>query len=467
MPQLPFGFQRRSPPEDPPERPAGPRIFSVSELQRQLRGDLERSWPRLCVGGELSNLTIHRVSGHVYFTLKDSSAQLRCVMWREHAQRLRFELTEGQALIAQGRLTVYERSGQLQMSVVRLEVQGLGALQDAYRQLAAKLAAEGLTAPEAKRPLPLWPRRIGVVTSRQAAALRDVVRTILRRDPAATITISPTAVQGRGAAAEIARAISRLDRHGTSDVILVVRGGGSVEDLWAFNEEPVARAIAAASIPVVTGVGHETDTTIADLVADRAASTPTAAAELAVPVRAQVEAQWLALDRRLHRALHARIQALQTRLLRLAGRIRDPKALIHDRGQRLDELTSRAERAVRARHQHQRRRVEALTRRLERQSPARRLERMRARLELLGQRSTSGLARHLERARQRHCGLVERLELLSPVAVLSRGYAVVTNTAGAAVRRPADVAAGDRLDVRLADGQIRVVVTSDGGDLSS
>jgi len=453
VPQVPFGFS----PGPAPKK--GPRILTVSELQRLVRGELERGWGRVFVAGEVSNLTIHGNSGHAYFTLKDHNAQLKCVMWRDNLRRVRFRLQEGQELIAQGKLTVYERSGSLQMSVNTLEVQGLGALQEAYRQLAEKLSQEGLTAPENKRALPVWPRRIGVVTSRQAAALRDVVRTILRRDPYATITISPTAVQGAQASSEIAAAIGLLDRHGTSDVILVVRGGGSVEDLWGFNEEPVARAIAACAIPVITGVGHETDTTIADLVADHAASTPTAAAELAVPVRRQIEARWCQLEARMHRALSARVQALTARLLRLSGRLRDPKALLHRRAQHIDELSLAAERAIGERMSVARRHLEDLRRRTERQSPARRLERMRSRLDLVDQRQHAALARRMERARTEHRRLTERLELLSPVAVLARGYAVVTDETRAAVRRAQDVASGDRLQVRLSEGHLNVVVT--------
>ena len=453
MAQLPLTFARVSrPPSDEP------RIYTVTEINRRLRGELERNHAKILVAGEVSNLTIHRVSGHAYFTLKDDAAQLSCVMWRDNVRRLRFDLEAGQEVIATGRVTVYERGGRLQLSVGAVELQGLGALQAAYRQLADKLRGEGLTADDRKRPLPLWPRCVGVVTSRQAAALRDVLRTILRRDPFAHVVLSPCAVQGTTAAQEIAEAVDRLDALRRCDVVLVVRGGGSVEDLWAFNEEPVARAIVACSSIVVTGVGHETDTTIADLVADRAASTPTAAAELAVPVRSELRQRWSAEEGRLHRAMSARIERLSRRLLESQSRLQDPRSAIRRRAQRIDDLALRAERRIGSRLVAETKRLRELTDRLEARSPHARVARMSARLDLLLSRSDAAVRRHVDRAARRHALLAGRLEGLSPVSILARGYAVVRDEAGRVVRSASDVAIQDELVVRLGAGRLKVSV---------
>lgn len=502
MGQLPLTFAGR-PAE--PEAPAGPRIWSVSELQGGLRRDLERNYARVYVGGEVSNLKIHHVSGHAYFTLKDRSAQLTCVMWRDNVRRLRFQLADGQMVVANGKVTVYERGGSLQLSVMGVALEGLGALAEAYRQLAATLKQQGLTAPEGKRPLPMLPRCVGVVTSPQAAALRDVIRTVLRRDPRAHVIISPTPVQGRQACADIAAAIRRLDQLQKCDVILVVRGGGSVEDLWAFNEEAVARSIVDATTPIVTGVGHETDTTIADLVADRAASTPTAAAELAVPVRAEVAHRLWTTQQRLHRALSAQVQRRGRALIELTSRIPDPQSILHKRAQRIDELSLRAERRLIDRLNRERQALTALTRRLDSVAPLARLHRQRAAVDALSHRAEQGLTRSMNRRRVRfesttrrldraapHARIADavarigllasrrdaaigraverasrrfaegtaRLEALSPVAILSRGYAVVRDDQDRVVRSSADVQIDDRVRIRLGRGTLHARVES-------
>jgi exodeoxyribonuclease VII large subunit len=347
------------------------------------------------------------------------------------------------------------------MAVSRVELQGLGALQEAYRQLAEKLRGEGLTAASRKRPLPAWPRTVGVVTSREAAALRDVLRTILRRDPFAHVVVSFTPVQGDGSAPEIAEALARIDALGVCQVILLVRGGGSVEDLWAFNREPVARAICACRVPVVTGVGHETDTTIADLVADRSCSTPTAAAEVVMPVRSEMRAAWLQREARLHRAMDTIVQALGRRLSRIEARITDPQPMIHRRAQRIDELSLRAERNLRDRLASSRRDIADLSARLESTSPRMRVRGQSARLDLLHARLDRAIERRIERTRQRFARTAARLGDLSPLAILSRGYAVVHDGAGHVVRSASEVSPGDRLAVRLGEGTIRVLVQTD------
>ncbi|MFO0724605.1 MAG: exodeoxyribonuclease VII large subunit [Myxococcota bacterium] len=471
MAELPSGLRRKAP-ADPALRSAArpvkegsesesaPFVWSVSGIQRRLRGDLERVFSTVFVGGEISSLQLHGVSGHAYFTLKDDQAQLRCVMWKEHVQRLRFRLENGLEVIIRGRLTVFERSGQLQMTVTGADRQGDGAMEEAFRLLAEKLKREGLTAPERKRKIPLLPRAVGVVTSRHGAALRDVLRTAIRRDPFTRLVISPTAVQGEAAAPEIARAIQRLDALQACDVILVVRGGGSREDLWAFNTEVVARAIVAASVPVVTGVGHETDTSIADLVSDLSCSTPTAATESVVPVRAEIRARFAQLTNRLRRGLTAEIAVERQTLLRLERRLeaQDPVAIIRRRAQTLDELVGRAERCLRIALGKRQQSLTRLERRLTRLEPRARLASMAARLQIFRARQDHAMGRSVEHHRQTLMVLIGRLESLSPLGVLARGYAIVERQDRSVVRRSQEVQPGERLEVRLADGRISVRV---------
>ncbi len=436
----------------------GPRVFTVSELQRTLRGEVEQSHPVIHVSGEISNFTVHSVSGHGYFTLKDDGAQLRCVMWHDNLIRLRFRLRDGLQVVVRGKLTVYEKSGQLQLSAVFAEPKGLGALQEAYRALAEKLRAEGLTRPERKRPLPFFPRCIGIVTSRNAAALRDVIRTARRRDPELRILISPASVQGEGAASDIAKAIARLDAFGKAELILVVRGGGSVEDLWSFNEEAVARAIVKCSVPVVTGIGHETDRTIADLVSDLSASTPTAAAERAIPVRADLIARMADLRARLDRSLTRRAQHDAKRLAMIEARLRDPKPMLERRAQRLDELVSRAERLLRKRIREGTRTVDRLSARVEKHEPRKELRAIATRLAVLEAKQRAATRRIVESAERRQAIAIGRLEALSPVKILARGYALVSGEAGALLRRAEDARVGERLEVRLSEGKLAAEV---------
>ncbi len=473
----------------------------MSALTRDLRQLLESTHGRVRVFGEVSNFDVHRVSGHAYFTLKDAEAQLRCVMWRDQVIRLRFRPKDGQELVARGRVTVYERGGQMQLVAEALDLRGEGALLLAFRELAEKLRLEGVTSSEQKRKVPRFPRGVGIVTSRDGAALRDVVRTILRRDPKAYIVLSATPVQGAGSAPEIAEAIDRLDATGAVDVILVVRGGGSLEDLWAFNEEPVARAILRTRFPVVTGIGHETDTTIADLVADLSASTPTAAAELVSPIRAELVARVAELFERAHGAVWARLEAERRAWTATSRGVRAPRHRIELEAQRLDELVFRSEQFVLRAIEARRKRVVALDARLARLEPSTRLAEQRARFdrarhELLARTASrlegfeaslrehehrlasarpttsdararlSALSLRLEAAtrttiathRQRVALGAKSLEALSPLAVLGRGYALVSKQQ-ALVRDAAEVAPGDSLEIRLARGILGVVVT--------
>lgn len=472
MPPVPFTFRRKGPadpalrstaPKEDAETPPAegpleerPFIFSVTGLQRKLREGLERSFGNVFVGGEISSLTLHGVSGHAYFTLKDSGAQLRCVMWREQVAKIGAKLENGQECILRGRLTIFEKSGQLQMTVLELQRQGDGAAEEAYRSLAEKLRKEGLTAADRKRPIPKLPRAVGIVTSKSGAALRDVLRASLRRDPFTPILLSTCTVQGEEAPFEIAEALRRLDRTRACDVILLVRGGGSREDLWAFNSESLARAIAASKTPVVTGIGHETDTTIADLVADHACSTPTAAAEHVVPLRSELRRLHSHLQNRLHRAMRTKMHASSGSLLRLQNRLaeQDPQALLHRRAQHLDELTMRAERCLRIALAKCEQRNSRLQRRLARCEPRAKIAAYSARIQLMRARLKHAFSRKIEAQRQELAVLLSRLESLSPVAVLARGYAFAKKDSGQLVRSPSEVTPGERLTIRVAHGEI-------------
>lgn len=387
------------------------RIYTVSELVSDLRELLEDSVGRAWVAGEISNLRVAH-SGHAYFTLKDESSQIRAALFRSTAQRIPFAPEDGLEVLAFGDVTLYEARGDLQLLVRQLEPRGRGALQLAFDQLRRRLERDGLFAAERKRALPALPRRIGVVTSLAGAALHDVLQVTGRRLPGVPILVSPTRVQGEGAEAEIVEALRALDAHGGVDVILLVRGGGSLEDLLAFNGEALARAIVASRTPVVTGVGHETDLSIADLAADARAPTPSAAAARVLPERSDLDARRLALARRLGTAARRRLERAWSRL---------------DRGR--ESLRS--------------------------VSPRARLVARRERLEVLRRDLERGARLRCAAARGRLEGLAGRLESLSPLAVLARGYAIVRRVAdGAVVRAPEDVAPGDALAIRVARGEI-------------
>jgi exodeoxyribonuclease VII large subunit len=318
-------------------------VYTVSEITRQIRRSLEEEFPLVRVEGEVSNFTAHS-SGHLYFSLKDEGAQLRCVMFRSRRRRMIGPLpSNGMAVRALGQITVYERSGQYQLSVIELRPAGIGALARAFEELKHRLAEEGLFDAVHKQPIPKFPGRIGVVTSPTGAAVRDIIRIIGRRFPLARLILAPVQVQGEGAAREIALAIERMNRHRLADVLIVGRGGGSMEDLWAFNEEVVARAIFSSAIPVISAVGHEIDFTIADFVADLRAPTPSAAAELVVPDRQELAGVIAGARQRLLSAAAGRIGRQRERVVTLVRSygLRRPADLIAGRMQRLDELERR------------------------------------------------------------------------------------------------------------------------------
>jgi len=440
--------------------PDGSAVLTVGQLTNEIRGVLDATFGSVWVQGEISQPRTP-ASGHVYLTLKDDEAVLPAVIWRSTAARLRFQPEDGQEVLVQGSLDVYPPHGRYQMVIRRLEPLGEGALRLAFEQLRRKLEAEGLFDPARKRPLPPLPKRIALVTSRTGAAVRDMVTVITRRFPNVAILLVPARVQGEGSAREIATALHRADTRARADVIIVGRGGGSLEDLWAFNEEVVARAIHACKTPVVSAVGHETDTTIADLVADVRAATPSQAGELVVPVKAELlEELEQARARLLHRMqvrvgrAWQRLEALGDRpVLREAGGILRTRArLLASLGERLAANTPVAQLARRSMQ------MADLGRRL-RPPLARRLARAREALGLESVRLTRAAGLGWERRDRRLVGLDDRLRALSPLAVLGRGYAIARRLGadgleGAVVRQAEDVAPGDRVRVRLAGGAI-------------
>ncbi len=433
------------------------RVYSVSRLNAEVRLLLEGEFPRVWVEGEISNLA-RPASGHIYFTLKDERAQIRCAMFRGNNRRLGFQPRNGMQVLVRASLSLYEARGDYQLLVDRMEEAGDGALRRAFEALKARLAAEGLFDPARRRPLPGLPRRIGVVTSPSGAAIRDILSVLGRRFPAIPVRIYPVPVQGAEAAGRIAAALALADRRRDCDLLILARGGGSLEDLWPFNEEVVARAIAACGLPVVTGVGHETDFTIADFAADLRAPTPSAAAEAVVPDRAEWLARVEKLEERLQRGLAQRRQGLRTALAHLAHRLQrcHPGHRLQQQGQRLDELDQRLRRALSGRLQTARQRLAASEGRLRQQHPRQRIQALRNRLEGLGHRAGQAMDHALERRRSRLAGLARALDAISPLSTLDRGYAIVSRLAdGRVLRDAAEVRPGDTVEARLARGRLR------------
>ncbi len=419
------------------------RIYRVSEITRLIKVALENEFGTLWVEGEVSNLR-RPASGHMYFTLKDGSAQISAVFFRGSQAGLRIELKDGLQLRVAGQLSVYEASGQYQIVVRRVEEAGKGSLQEAFEALKKKLAAEGLFDEARKKPIPRLPQHVGIVTSTTGAAIRDILNILGRRFPNLHIVIAPVRVQGEGAAQDIAAAIERMNRLGGIDVMIVGRGGGSIEDLWCFNEEVVARAIAASRIPIVSAVGHETDFTISDLVADLRAPTPSSAAELVVAEKEELEAAVAQCARRLVRALRHHALEMRNRLTAASRSyvFREPRNLVQRYAQRLDALRATMAHSLRRSLQDGQQRLDGLEVRL-----AHRVERWHG-----------TLAQDVRR-------LASQVKALSPVAVLDRGFSITRRMDGAIVRNVGDVAAGDDLQTQLANGVIesKVVSRSQGG----
>jgi exodeoxyribonuclease VII large subunit len=430
-------------------------VLTVSALSAQLREVLEERFPAVWVEGEVSNFKVYG-SGHAYFTLKDETAQLRCVLFRTRGRRVRFEPKDGLHVMAFGAVEVYPQRGEYQLVVELLEPRGLGALQLAFEQLKERLSAEGLFDPARKRPLPRFPRRIGIVTSPSGAALRDMLRIIGRRFGELAIVVAPARVQGEDAAHEIAQGVRELNALGDVDVIIVGRGGGSLEDLWAFNDEMLARTIAASKVPVISAVGHEVDFTIADFVADVRAATPSNAAELVVKEKRAVAETLADLTGRLHRVMGRALVAHRDRLARALTRrvLTDPGRPLRDLERRLDDARARLQRAALAARGRAAHRLELARRGLAARSPVARAVDDRRRLRDLDGRLGRGARATLDRVRHRLAAGAGRLDSLSPLGVLGRGYSLTLTPAGRVVRAWRDVAVGDAVRVLLHEGRL-------------
>jgi exodeoxyribonuclease VII large subunit len=481
-------WDRAAPPDD--ERAPGPaapargdqakreaRVLTVGELVRGARITLEARFADIRVEGELSGFK-RSGPGHLYFCLKDGEAQVDCVMFSREASRVKVPLGDGQLVRCRGRLTIFEGRGKFQLSVTAIEPAGAGALAAAFAALKEKLAAEGLFEAARKRPLPFLPRRIGVVTSPSGAVFRDIIRVAHRRFPV-PILLAPTPVQGEGAARAIIAALRQIATVRDVDVIILARGGGALEDLFCFNDEALARAIAACRVPVISAVGHETDFTIADFVADLRAPTPSAAAELAVPVAVELLDELQVLGRRLGRAVSAELRTCRLHLERARSRLGDPRRMVDGQRQGLDELAARAAELLRALVQRRRALLRAQEARLFRAHPQRRIGDQRAALAGLERRLGAALVARqrrlgeqraalvaLERrlgaavtarvtARRRALeGLAGKLHSLSPLAVLERGYSLTRRADGRVVTKAEGLATGDVLHVAFRDGEV-------------
>ena len=449
MSQVPFPFELA------PQR----KIYSVSELSVELKGLLEQKFPDVWVAGEVSNFR-PAASGHLYFTLKDAGAQLRAVCFRNQARYLKFKPQDGISVIARGHLSVYEARGEYQLYVDFLEPAGLGALQLAFEQLKSKLAAEGLFDPACKKPLPVLPRAIGIVTSPTGAAVRDILRVLRRRFRNMNALVYPTKVQGEGAAAEIAEGIEYFNRHHLVDVMIVGRGGGSLEDLWAFNEEEVARAIAASKIPVISAVGHETDFTIADFVADLRAPTPSAAAELVVHRKQDFVADLRDRTRRMTHIIRLQLSEARGRLteLRMHRVFQTLATRLAERAQRVDDGAADLQRLIREKLTAGRQAWLAASAGVVRYDFRRLLGLKRAQLDERGTKIETRFREFLTERRNRLIQVEALLRERSPLTVLNRGYSITRDAAGRIVRDAAQVLIGDDLSIRLARGELGATV---------
>ena len=456
---LPFEEDDDDPSAEAEIRPAAVperRVLSVTELNVRLRDVIESQFFEIWVEGELSNCKIWN-NGHLYFTLKDHASQLKGFMFRSSLRYLKFKPEDGLKVVARGKVTVYEPRGEYQLLCEHLEPQGLGALQLAFDQLKKRLQAEGLFDAAIKRPLPALPRKIGIVTSLEGAAVRDILKVLGRRHANVHVVIRPARVQGEGSALEIARGIKAVARVPGVEVIIVGRGGGSIEDLWAFNEELVARAIRSSPIPVISAVGHETDVTIADFVADLRAPTPSAAAEMVVAAKTEFRGRIDRLRDRMRAAERGRIQTLSRRVHVLSGRpaLAGIPGRVAMRGRQVADLSHELARAVRMRVSSRERLIRQWRQRLEASDLGRRLAVIRTRLVGVDGRLVSAVTRRRHHADRRLRECAGRLETLSPLSVLARGYAVCwTDDRSKAIRDADETSVGDHVRVTLARGEL-------------
>lgn len=428
-------------------------VMTVSQLAAHARQLLESGIGRIWLQGEIGSLS-KASSGHWYFNLKDNHSQLRCAMFRQRNIRVSPSPKEGDAVLVQAQVSLYEPRGEFQLIVEQLLPAGEGSLKARFEALKALLASEGLFDSERKRPLPPAPSRIGVITSATGAAIHDIITVLGRRDPSLAIVIYPVLVQGQQAATQIARAIALANRRQEVDLLIVGRGGGSAEDLFCFNEAEVVRAIAASELPVVSAVGHETDTTLACLAADRRAPTPSAAAELVSRDRSAERQRLLLLEQRLRGAVSRQLQRQLLRQQQLDARLtrQHPQRRWQQQSQRLDELQLRLQRALRAREQQLAERFGQLQARLQRQHPQQLLNRQQQRLQQLSDRARRALLLQQQHCQQRFTAAANALNLISPLATLGRGYAIAFDGRGQLLRQVAGLQPGQQVGVRLQDG---------------
>jgi len=436
-------------------------ILSITQLNATARSLLERGLGSVWLEGEISNLA-RPASGHWYFSLKDEAAQVRCAMFRNRSLLVRFPVKDGARVLARGRVSLYEARGEFQVVIEHLEEAGEGALRRRFEELKRKLLAEGLFDAARKQPLPTWPRRIGIITSPTGAALRDILHILQRRFPVVPALIYPVSVQGEAAPREIVQALQLADARRDCDVLIVARGGGSLEDLMAFNDESVAHAIAACTIPVISGVGHETDSTITDFVADERAPTPSGAAERAVPDSAEILRALSAQERSLVLSMRRKLQTLRQTLQQGQRSLQrlSPRARLQQHAQRLDELEQRLQRGIRHRLERTRLRLAGAAALLARSSPARRLVPLQQRLQVAGRRLPVAMQRRLLEARERLERSARTLHAVSPLATLDRGYAIVTDENSRVITDPTGLAPGTRITARVARGIVLATVTT-------
>jgi len=439
--------------------PADRDIYSVSRLNAEIRAVLEGSFPLVWVEGEISNLVTPR-SGHSYFSLKDAHAQVRCALFRNRRQLLRFQPKDGDRVLLRARVSLYEARGEFQLIVEHMEPAGEGALLRAFEELKAKLEKEGLFDARRKKPIPRFPRCVGVVTSPTGAAIRDILQVMARRWPGLPVIVYPTLVQGDEAPREIVQALKLADARGECDLLILARGGGSLEDLAAFNDEQLARAIAGLKTPLISAVGHEIDFTIADFVADRRAPTPSAAAELATPDRDEVLHRLQLFEQRLARQLAHLLEARRARLRHAAHKLQllHPARQLEQRQLRVDDLAGRLARAMEALLARKRQHLGHQAQRLARHAPAARLQLLRTRLEQAARRLGPAMERRIDRHRQQLNTLARALHAVSPLETLARGYSITFDSEGKPITDAGKVKPGERIETRLAKGEVVSVV---------
>ncbi|MEW6721339.1 MAG: exodeoxyribonuclease VII large subunit [Thermodesulfobacteriota bacterium] len=434
-------------------------VLTVTELTARIKRALESSFRLVRVEGEVSNYKLYEASGHRYFSLKDEGAQIRVVLFRGNERNVYGEVRDGQSVVVTGSLGVYEKKGEYQLYARSVEVRGIGNLLVELERRKRKLADEGLFDPERKRPLPPFPRRIGIVTSRHGAALRDMLRVARSRFPGVSIVLAPALVQGEGAAADISAALDAMYRFGAADAILCGRGGGTIEDLWAFNEEAVVRALVRSPVPTISAVGHETDFTLADLAADHRAPTPTAAAQMAVPDRVELLERVAALVLRVRRADTHHREAARKEWRIAAGKLSDPRPLLQGKRYALGEQEALLAESARSAVREHRERVERLSASVRIHSPRAWVSARRGEAAVLRARAVSAIDAGKRRLRARLDLLSGKLAALDPRAVLTRGYSIAIDRAtGRAVRSVSDVRPGGPLDIQVSDGTFGAIV---------